>query len=463
MNTFTRRNKAALLPLATLMLGAAPPALAEGFVEDSTLEGTVYYWQRHRERKDLDPHSAHYQHYQTNLHHSTLTGALDYQSGYLADTVGIDVAAFATWDLFEGSPAHPNEISFSHGPSMWKDRGVGERNGLDLYRAALKLKAGDYWLRAGYIQPSGQTLLGTQWGFLPGTYQGVEVGAVYDYGAAGALSLSWMGANKYKAPWYRKMYEFREIDRQTRIPYLHSLGAKYDFKNGNTLELAWGESPHYLDKYFAKAARQTTLWDNPFSVSWQFYGSQDRTGRHDVYDEFAWQQGLTLAYQWDRYQFRLEGSAVHAPGKQGYYTVAMTPIYPNSAGRIDMWWDSRSDFNADGEKALFAGLMIDLSDIVWPGVSIGGSFAWGWDGKPARGGDWSQQQRLTETAINGDLVWQVQSGWAKDTVFKLHLTAYNNHSDNPSWGGGYGNVFQDEKDVKFMMIAPFSLFNHSRH
>ncbi|BAN99285.1 hypothetical protein E05_45190 [Plautia stali symbiont] len=69
MNTFTRRKKAALLPLATLMLGAAPPALVEGFVEDSTLEGTVYYWQRHRERKDLDPHSAHYQHYQTNRYH----------------------------------------------------------------------------------------------------------------------------------------------------------------------------------------------------------------------------------------------------------------------------------------------------------------------------------------------------------------------------------------------------------
>lgn len=28
MNTFTRRKKAALLPLATLMLGAAPSALA---------------------------------------------------------------------------------------------------------------------------------------------------------------------------------------------------------------------------------------------------------------------------------------------------------------------------------------------------------------------------------------------------------------------------------------------------
>ncbi|HIH8439627.1 TPA: hypothetical protein ACYTNY_003441, partial [Escherichia coli] len=35
---------------------------------------------------------------------------------------------------------------------------------------------------------------------------------------------------------------------------------------------------------------------------------------------------------------------------------------------------------------------------------------------------------------------------------------YDNHSDIPSWGGGYGNIFQDERDVKFMVIAPFTIF-----
>ena len=44
-------------------------------------------------------------------------------------------------------------------------------------------------------------------------------------------------------------------------------------------------------------------------------------------------------------------------------------------------------------------------------------------------------------------------------MFKLHFTEYDNHSDIPSWGGGYGNIFQDERDVKFMVIAPFTIQN----
>ncbi len=27
---------------------------------------------------------------------------------------------------------------------------------------------------------------------------------------------------------------------------------------------------------------------------------------------------------------------------------------------LDIWWDGRSDFNANGEKALYAGVMYDL-------------------------------------------------------------------------------------------------------
>lgn len=444
--------------LATSTLIPAGYANAEGFVDDSSLTGTLYYWQRHRERRDMRPDSPHYGEYQTNLHHSTATTRLDYQSGYLNDFIGIDIGVFGSVDLFEGSTAHSNEISFSHGQNMWDDSGVGDENGLDVYLAALKIKNNNYWLRAGYIQPSGQGLLGTQWGFLPGTYQGVEVGARYDIGKFGTFSTSWMWVNKYKAPWYREMYEFRKIDGKTKILYLHSLGGRFDFNKQWSWEVAWGQSHDYLDKYFSKVSWNTGDNERQFRASWQFYGSHDRTANNDVYDDFAWQQGLTTEYRQGRWQFRIEGTLVHAPGKQGYYTVAATSLYPNSAGRIDMWWDARSDYNADGEKALFFGSMVDLSDIIYPGISAGASWAWGWDGKPAKGGNWSQNQRFTETAWNLDLAWQVPAGWAKDTVFKLHYTNYDNHSKNPDWSGGYGNVFQDEKDIKFMMIAPFTIF-----
>ncbi|ESH47090.1 outer membrane porin [Salmonella enterica subsp. enterica serovar Choleraesuis str. 0006] len=30
----------------------------------------------------------------------------------------------------------------------------------------------------------------------------------------------------------------------------------------------------------------------------------------------------------------------------------MTPTYASSNGRLDIWWDNRSDFNANGEKAV---------------------------------------------------------------------------------------------------------------
>lgn len=40
-----------------------------------------------------------------------------------------------------------------------------------------------------------------------------------------------------------------------------------------------------------------------------------------------------------------------------------------------------------------------------------------------------------------DAVYTIQDGRAKGTMFKLHFTEYDNHSDIPSWGGGYGNIF----------------------
>ena len=65
----------------------------------------------------------------------------------------------------------------------------------DRYKAAAKFKYGPVWARAGYIQPTGQTLLAPHWSFMPGTYQGAEAGANFDYGDAGALSFSYMSVS----------------------------------------------------------------------------------------------------------------------------------------------------------------------------------------------------------------------------------------------------------------------------
>lgn len=59
---------------------------------------------------------------------------------------------------------------------------------------------------------------------MPGTYQGAEAGANFDYGDAGALSFSYMWTNEYKAPWHLEMDEFYQNDKTTKVDYLHSLG-----------------------------------------------------------------------------------------------------------------------------------------------------------------------------------------------------------------------------------------------
>ncbi|MBP2198386.1 chitoporin ChiP [Pantoea cypripedii] len=449
--------------LAVTALIPCTPALAAGFVDDSSLSGSIFYWQRQRDRKEMDPQHGKYGQYDANLHHASANASLDFSSGYLANFIGLDLAAFGALELTNSGPAAPNEIGFSDARTRWDEKWTGDKSGASLYKAALKTKWQDNWLRAGYLQPTGQTLLAPHWSFLPGTYRGVEAGTTFDFADSGALSFSWMWTDQYKAPWYQNMYNFRKADGETGIPWLQSFGAKYDFKNDFILEGAYGQAANYMDQYFAKASYQLPLAGSPLRTSYQFYGAKDRESGgtenvNHVYDGLAWLQAMTLGYTLGAFDFRLEGTWVKAEGNQGFFLQRMTPSYASSNGRMDVWWDSRSDWNANGEKAVFAGVMVDLGHWQLPGWQAGGSYAYGWDAKPSTNPIYNQQQRLTESAWSLDLVYTLQETRAKGTQFKLHYTQYDNHSNLPSYSGGYGNIFQDEKDIKFMVIAPFTLF-----
>lgn len=124
----------------------------------------------------MTPGSATYGDYVEDLHHGTFNANLDFISGYAADFIGFDVAGFAAANLATGNGAHPNEISLSSANQRWGEDWSGDKGGFNLYKAAMKLKYDDYWMRSGYIQPSGQTLLAVHWGFVHGAYQGSEVG-----------------------------------------------------------------------------------------------------------------------------------------------------------------------------------------------------------------------------------------------------------------------------------------------
>lgn len=440
---------------------AIPQTRAEGFIDDSTLKGGVYYWQRDRSRKDLNTTGK----YEDNLKNSTVNVDLNFSSGYWADIIGFDLAGYAALELGNGGPAHPDEIGFSNAKTLWQDRDQGfsgDSSGMSLYKAALKLKIGPFWARAGYIQPTGQTLLAANWSFMPGTYRGAEVGAIFDYGSSGVLSVSYLWADQYKAPWYKNSYEFRKMDSQTKVDYQHSIGAKYDFKNDLILEAAYGEAQDYMNQYFAKASYKVPVAGNKLAMSYQFYAANDEhddNTANDVYDGLAWLQALTFGYTTGPLDWRLEGTWVRAEGSMGNFLHRMT-TNANSAsnGRLDIWWDSRSDFNANGEKAVYAGVVYDLSGWDLTGWKVGTSYAYGWDAKPNNDSKVDQNQRVKESAWNADIMYTVQSGRAKDTLFKLHYTRYDNHSNNPSWSNGYNNMFQDEKDIKFIVMAPFTIF-----
>ena len=184
MRTFSGKRSALALAIAgvTAMSGSviAPEAKAAGFIEDSTLTGGIYYWQRERDRKDVTEDK-----YKTNLSHSTWNANTDFQSGYAADMFGIDIAAFTAIEMAEnGDSGHPNEIAFSSSNKAYDEDWSGDKSGISLYKAAAKFKYGPVWARGGYIQPTGQTLLAPHWSFMP-HLSGAEAGANFDYGDAG--------------------------------------------------------------------------------------------------------------------------------------------------------------------------------------------------------------------------------------------------------------------------------------
>ncbi|WP_249212923.1 MULTISPECIES: OprD family outer membrane porin [Tatumella] len=439
----------------------SPEVNGAGFIDDSQLNGNVYYWQRERDRKDIASGK-----YKTNLAHGTWNGNLDFSSGYAADIIGIDVAAFTAIEMTEsGDSSHPNEIAFSSSNKAYSEDWSGDKSGISLYKAALKMKYGPFKLRAGYIQPEGQTLLAPHWSLLPGTYQGAEAEAAFDYADYGALKFSYMWTNRYKSPWHIEMDRFYKNDRRSRVAYLHSLGAKYDFKNGLLLEAAYGEARNYISQYFLKTSYSVDLAGSPLHSSYQFYGSRNKSqqqGANQVYDGMAWLQAVTFGYRVGQVDLRLEATSVKAAGRQGYFLQRMTQTYSSSNGRLDVWWDNRSDFNANGEKAVFLSAMYDLSRWQLPGWAVGASVAYGWNAKPSSVNEAADSwyfsgNKIKESSWSLDGIYTVQQGRAKGTLFKLHFTQYSNHSDIPSYSGGYGNMFQDERDVKFIMMVPFNI------
>lgn len=456
--------------------GPAYAASYEKFVDDSKLTGGLFYMQRDRDRRLLPPGSSDGP-YSHNLAHSTIQAALNFNSGYAWDFIGLDLGGFYAYDLTQGGTGVDQENEFSFAGNKWGSnfKDGQPHKGASLSTAALKFKAFDGVLTAkgGLTQLYVPGLIGVNWSYQPGTYLGGQAEVNY-----GGLYVTGAYATEYKAPWFRDTQKFSRAKpwatpfaAENTIDYIYAIAARYTFENGLGLTAGFGQSDNYMDSYFAKVAYKFDVLGG-LNTSYQFYGSKTETykGPNDkgvlvdleTYDGLAWQQALTASLNYDLYDFRAEALFTKAEGSEGNYLPRLTRGYGNSQGANEIWWDSRSDWNANNEKALFLGVQRKLDDLMGaPGWAVGVSGAYGWDMEKGDGTKASNGAD-TEWAVNFDVMYTVQEGLAKGTLFKLHYTNYNNNIPNggkeASGWTELPNVFASEHDVKFQVIMPLSFF-----
>lgn len=445
---------AVIAAVAGLSMTAAPAVQAEGvnqFIDDSSLSGGLYLWDRNRDRLDAPDGD-----FKTNLSHTTINANVDFTSGYASDIIGFDFGVFFAADLRnDGDPHH--EMSFFPGSNNPWDIDWSQTkadSGVSIYKAAVKVKGGPAWAKAGYFQPSGPGVMGVNWSFMPGTYLGGEAGV-----SMNGFEFATAYATEYKAPWYKDTYGFKMNDGTTDVDYMWSVGGRYTFDFGTSVEMAYGQSQDYLTNAHFKAKHNMTVrQDDSLYLTYQLYMMSDVDSHNDQNENFdgnAYQHYLGARWNTGPYTVKAEGLYTKAPQSesyhQGQFAYRMTSAYGGSNGAYEPWWDARSDWNHDEEKAVYVGLWRDLSDLGARGWSVGASYAYGWGGESI-----TTTEELREEAYNLDIAYTVPEGSFKGTTAKLHYTDYNNKSNEPSWAG-FKNAFQDEQDLKLMLIMPFSM------
>ena len=423
------------------------------FIDDAKLSGNIFYFQRKRVRYDLDKGR-----YTNNLDHATAQAGGEIISGFMGGVLGVDFGAFGAYDLYnEASPDH--EMNFFPWRDPWHPdwNAKDADNGGSIYKAHLKAKAGPAWAKAGYFQPTGPGVLGVNWSLYPGTLQGAEAGVDY-----GGFSFAAAWADEYKAPWFKDTYRLRQNDGTTHVAWLWSTGARYTFSkgllSGLVLEAAYGESENYLKNAHLKTKHSSKIGQDTLTLGYTLFAMDDSDDSGSVNDNFAgtaFQHFLHTKYEHKLWTFRLEFTYTQAPqdnaNNVGYFAYRLISAYGGGNGAYDPWWDSRSDWNHNEEKAIYAGISRSLADLGLKGVTAGIGYTHGWDGRA-----YGYSERLNEKALTLDLGYTVPDGRFKDASIKAHYTEYRNSTSIPSWEG-YKNAFQDERDVKLIVSIPFSL------
>ena len=142
------------------------------FFDEAEVSGGLYFFRRDRRRYDVDKGR-----YGTNLNHASVQANADFVSGFAGGWLGFDFGVFGSHDLMnKGAVDH--EMGFEPWGDPWHPDWSKRRtdDGVSVYKAALKAKAGPAWAKAGWFQPTGPGVLGVNWSIMPGTYRGVNAG-----------------------------------------------------------------------------------------------------------------------------------------------------------------------------------------------------------------------------------------------------------------------------------------------
>ena len=118
-----------------------------------------------------------------------------------------------------------------------------------------------------------------------------------------------------------------------------------------------------------------------------------------------------------------------------------------------MWWDARSDWNADNEKAAYCGAMRTLDDLLpIAGFSAGAGAAFGFDGR-----GYGTAEHLKEWAFTFDLNYVKPDGPLEGAFVKLHYTEYRNGT-RPSRAGAHTGTPSSRARLKLLIgDTPHSL------
>lgn len=424
------------------------------FFADSELDGAVGIWMRSRTRENVvdGVHTAKV----PNLDHGSLNLSVNFKSGYYSNVIGFDANLYATFDMWQNaSPDH--EMNFwginnpydkePTSPSGCSDTWEPDcnQNGGQIQTASFKFKSGHKLnARLGLFQPSVPTAIAVNWSFSAGTYTGGELG-----GSFGDLALGIVVADEYRAPWFKDSYEFRTSNGKD-AGQIYSLGAKYNVSDTVLLDMAFagmtnGERKNAHIKYKHKMK-------NGWTLSPQLYIVDD----DELYSSTLFQVALLSSKSAGAYSLRAEAtySAAERIDKDlvGNMSYRLTETYGGSNGAYDVWWNNRSDFNHDGEIAIFGSVARDMSDVGADGLSIDLSGAYGFGAKSRLDGI----DELVEYSASGSLIYRIQKGTLKGADLSMHCTYYVNDSNAENWAV-YTNAFQDETDLIVTLAIPIPM------